>query len=58
MTRIQHSVVGLISVVTLCVGLGMQETVPPAGEALVTAAIAFQGTLTPEQSKVKKNIMS
>ncbi|MBT4695011.1 MAG: DUF3500 domain-containing protein [Planctomycetaceae bacterium] len=30
----------------------MQETVPPAGEALVTAAIAFQGTLTPEQSKV------
>jgi hypothetical protein len=30
----------------------MQETAPTAGEALVTAAIAFQGTLTPEQSKV------
>ncbi len=52
MRRMQHSLVSLLFLFTLFAGLGMQETAPPAGEALVTAAMAFQGTLTPEQSKV------
>ena len=52
MTRMQHRVVSLIFVITMFAGLGMQKTSPPAGEALVTAAIAFQDTLTAEQSKV------
>lgn len=52
MTRMQHSVVSLTFVITMFAGLGMQKTSAPAGEALVTAAIAFQDTLTAEQSKV------
>jgi hypothetical protein len=48
----QHSVVSLIFVITMFVGLGMQKAAPPAGELLVTTAIAFQDTLTAEQSKV------
>jgi hypothetical protein len=52
MTRMQHSLVSLIFVITMFVGLGMQNAAPPAGELLVTTAIAFQDTLTVEQSKV------
>ncbi|MEE2844263.1 MAG: DUF3500 domain-containing protein [Planctomycetota bacterium] len=52
MKKLHQNIVRLIGLIAILAGLGMQETAPPAGEALVTAAIAFQDTLNPEQSKV------
>ena len=52
MKKLHQGVVSLIVAIAIVAGLGMQETAPPAGEVLVTTAIAFQKTLTAEQSKV------
>jgi hypothetical protein len=52
MKKLHQRVVSLIVVIAILAGLGMQETAPSAGQALLTAAIAFQDTLTAEQSKV------
>ncbi len=52
MKKLHQNIVSLVALISILACLGMQETSPPAGEALVTAAVAFQGTLTPEQSKV------
>jgi hypothetical protein len=52
MRKMQHPVVSLILAIVVLTGLGMQEAAPPAGEALVTAAIAFENTLTADQSEI------
>lgn len=52
MKKLHRNIVGLVSLLAILASLGMQETAPPAGEALVAAAVAFQDTLTAEQSKV------
>ena len=52
MKKLHQNIVSLVALIAVLACLGMQETSPPAGEALVTAAVAFQGTLTSEQSKV------
>ena len=52
MKKLHQNIVSLVALIAILACLGMQEMSPPAGEALVTAAVGFQGTLTPEQSKV------
>jgi hypothetical protein len=52
MKKLHKKTVSLVVLIAILACLGMQKTSPPAGEALVTAAVAFQGTLTPEQSRV------
>ena len=52
MKKLHQNIMSLVALIAVLACLGMQETSPPAGEALVTAAVAFQGTLTSEQSKV------
>jgi hypothetical protein len=52
MKKLHQNIVSLVVLIAILAGLGMQETSPSPGKALVTAAIAFQKTLTPLQSKV------
>ena len=52
MRKMQHRIVGSFFVIAIIAGLGMQKTLPPAGEVLVTATLAFEKTLTPEQAEV------